>query len=45
MRSSVVLPQPEGPRREKVSPFSISRVTSLTAVKDPKRRVTFSKRR
>ena len=45
MRSRVVFPQPEGPSREKVSPFSMSSVRSLTAVKLPKRRVMFSKRR
>jgi len=35
MRSKVVLPQPEGPRREKNSPFLISKLTSLSALKSP----------
>ncbi len=40
MRSSVVLPQPEGPSRVKNSPGSIASVTSSIAVSAPKRRVT-----
>ncbi len=32
----VVLPQPEGPRREKNSPFLISREMSFSALKSPK---------
>jgi hypothetical protein len=42
MRKSVVLPQPEGPRRVKNSPASIASETPSTATKSPKRRVTFS---
>src|SRR5678815_3878687 len=38
-RSSVVLPHPDGPSRQKNSPASMSRLTSSTAVKSPKRRV------
>ena len=40
IRSSVVLPQPEGPSSVKNSPASMARLTSSTAVKSPKRRVT-----
>ena len=40
MRSRVVLPQPEGPSRQKNSPASMERLTSSTATKSPKRRVT-----
>ncbi len=36
MRRSVVLPQPEPPRREKISPFSIVKETLSTARKVPK---------
>lgn len=32
MRNRVVLPQPDGPKREINSPFWISRVTSVSAV-------------
>src|SRR5882672_1641061 len=42
MRSSVVLPQPEGPRIEKKLPRSTLNERSPTAVKAPKRFVTFS---
>src|SRR5690606_17910229 len=42
MRSEVVLPQPEGPSRHTNSPSPISKLTSPTAVKSPKRLVTFS---
>ena len=42
MRSSVVLPQPEGPSRVKNSPASMPRLTPSTAMKSPKRRVTLS---
>ena len=41
MRSSVVLPQPEGPSSVKNSPASMAMLTWSTAVKVPKRRVTF----
>src|SRR3546814_14375118 len=37
MRSSVVLPQPEGPSSTKNSPALMSRLTSSTAVTRPKR--------
>ena len=40
IRSSVVLPQPEGPSSVKNSPASMDRLTSSTATKSPKRRVT-----
>ena len=40
MRRSVVLPQPEGPSSVKNSPASTEKLTSSTAVKSPKRRVT-----
>src|SRR5690349_21705031 len=43
MRSSVVLPQPEGPSSAKNSLSWMSRVRPSTAVKLPKRLVTFSK--
>jgi hypothetical protein len=42
MRRVVVLPQPEGPRREKNSPRAIEKVTSSTAATSPKRLVTRS---
>src|SRR5579871_236049 len=42
--SKVVLPQPEAPSSAKNSPCLISRSTSLTAVKSPKRLVTRSMR-
>src|SRR5579872_2590772 len=45
MRSSVVLPEPEPPSRQKISPRCTSRLTSLTATKSPNFRVTFSMRR
>src|SRR5690349_7248958 len=41
MRSVVVLPQPEGPRRQTTSPAPTERSASRTAVKSPKRLVTF----
>ena len=44
MRISVVLPQPEGPRRQKNSPRKMSRERSSTATASPKRFVTRSKR-
>src|SRR5579862_7451467 len=44
IRSSVVLPHPEGPSRAKNSPSSIARLTLSTATTLPKRLVTFSKR-
>src|SRR6185369_9726562 len=40
VRRIVVLPQPEGPRKLKNSPFSIFSVADLTAAKSPKRMVT-----
>src|SRR5277367_4794813 len=43
VRSKVVLPQPEGPRIEKNSPPLIFRLTLSTAVKPPKRIVTWSR--
>ena len=36
-RSSVVLPQPEGPRKQTSSPLAMSSETSFSAVKLPKR--------
>ena len=36
MRSVVVLPQPDGPSRQKNSPFSTVKVESFTATKSPK---------
>ena len=44
-RSSVVLPQPEGPRKQTSLPFSTSSETSSSAVKAPKRLVTALTRR
>src|SRR5712692_5787382 len=41
---TVVLPLPFGPRKPKTSPGSTRRLTPLTAVKSPKRRVRFSAR-
>src|SRR5258705_8703583 len=41
-RTSVVLPQPEGPRRVNISPSPTERLTSLTAASAPKRFVRFS---
>src|SRR5882724_6823079 len=38
---TVVLPLPLGPRKPKISPFSTRKLTSLTAVKWPKRRTRF----
>src|SRR3954466_13103867 len=35
MRSRVVLPQPDGPRKQTNSPFATSRSMSLSASKDP----------
>ena len=40
MRSSVVLPQPDGPSRHTNVPCGTASVTSSTAVKSPKRLVT-----
>jgi hypothetical protein len=40
MRSSVVLPQPEGPSRVKNSPTSMAMLTLSTAFRAPKRRET-----
>src|SRR6476620_163250 len=39
-RSVVVLPQPEGPSREKNAPRGMSRVRFFTAIASPKRLVT-----
>ena len=44
-RSSVVLPQPEGPRKQTSLPLSTSSETASSAVKAPKRLVTPSTRR
>src|SRR5437016_3347820 len=41
IRSVVVLPQPEGPRRQTTSPAATERSTSLTATKAPNFLVTF----
>src|SRR6266567_256127 len=38
---TVVFPLPLGPRKPKISPFSTRKLTSLTAVKVPKRRTRF----
>src|SRR5207245_10331136 len=38
---TVVLPLPLGPRKPNISPFSTRKLTSLTAVKLPKRRTRF----
>src|SRR6267143_1155293 len=38
---TVVFPLPLGPRKPKISPFSTRKLTSLTAVKWPKRRTIF----
>ena len=38
---TVVLPLPLGPRKPKISPAFTSKLTSLTAVKLPKRRTRF----
>ncbi len=40
VRRIVVLPQPDGPRKEKNSPLLMLSVASLTAVKSPNRMVT-----
>ncbi len=40
IRSSVVFPHPDGPRREKNSPFRMSSDTASTAATSPKRFVT-----
>ena len=40
--SVVVLPQPDGPRRQKNSPSAISSVTPSTALTEPKRRLTLT---
>src|SRR5690606_10071483 len=42
MRRRVVLPQPDGPSRQTISPGSISSVMPLSAYLSPKRRTTFS---
>ena len=42
MRSSVVLPQPDGPSRQAISPGFKVKLTSSTAAVLPKRRDTFS---
>src|SRR5690348_13838535 len=39
-RSEVVLPQPDGPRRDRNSPLRTFSVTALTAVSEPNRLVT-----
>src|SRR5260370_14366189 len=39
---TVVFPLPLGPRKPKISPFSTRKLTSLTAVKFPKRRTRCS---
>src|SRR6187401_1265617 len=44
MRSSVDLPQPEPPNRQKISPLKIFSETLLTATKSPNRLVMFSMR-
>src|SRR6516225_1587961 len=44
MRSVVVLPQPDGPRRTKKSPSATVKDASCTAVKSPKRFCRFSRR-
>src|SRR5216684_1720300 len=44
MRKVVVLPQPEGPSRQKNSPFPMVKVESLTATKSPKALCRFSTR-
>ncbi len=44
IRSSVVLPQPEPPSRQKISPREISSDTCRTAMKSPKRLVSRSMR-
>ena len=42
IRSSVVLPDPEPPSRQKISPRRMSSDTSSTATKSPKRLVRFA---
>ena len=44
MRNVVVLPQPEGPSRQKNSPSSIVKVEFCTATKSPKLFCRFSTR-
>ena len=44
MRSSVDLPQPEPPSRQKISPLKIFSETLLTATKSPNFLVMFSMR-
>ena len=44
MRRSVVLPQPDPPSRQKISPLKMDRETLSTATKSPKRFVTCSMR-
>src|SRR5436305_12280171 len=41
IRSVVVLPQPDGPRRQTTSPAATSRSTSRAATNEPKRLVSF----
>src|SRR5262249_16672753 len=45
MRNSVDLPQPDGPSRERSSPAAMSKSTSATARKSPKRWVIASSRK
>src|SRR5512147_623583 len=45
MRSSVVLPQPEGPRKHTSSPGGITRSIDFSATKSPKALCTPSRRR
>ena len=44
IRSVVVLPQPDGPSRQKKSPFSTVKLVSRTAVKAPNRFTRLSTR-
>jgi hypothetical protein len=44
MRSVVVLPQPDGPSRQKNSPSATVKVESFTAMKSPKALCRFSTR-
>ena len=44
MRSSVVLPEPEPPSRQKISPRRMSSETLSTATKSPNFLVTFAMR-
>src|SRR5665647_2495532 len=45
MLNVVVFPEPLGPIRPKISPFSTSKVTSLTAVRPPNFLTSFSTRK